>query len=244
MPISEWFPSLLTCLHWPFCPGVFIAILGLVAAIVTFWKDPPRLVKVISILLFTVLLLGEIWMMGKDRDAHDKAEKKARQIEQNHFDVVATSLNQQYTATQAAIKLENEVRESEKKHSTAQLAQLRQQQQATDKLSINASRDLLLTVAPRIRDQLQDIYNQWNTADTTARHRTPKGRYDPEYLSQLAAQEKQYAEQLKPILTSAKSVREQLINTMPPEVKSKYEYPPVYSMLRLILFISMTSTKR
>src|ERR1700722_18247482 len=64
--------------HWPVCPGVFIALLGFLAAIVTFWEKPPRFVRVIATVIFFALMCGEVWMMSKDRDAHDNDQNEAR----------------------------------------------------------------------------------------------------------------------------------------------------------------------
>ncbi len=78
--------SLPECLHWPFCPGVFIAILAVMAALVTFWERPPRLVRVFFTFIFLALMWCEVWMMSKDRAAHDLAERNLRKTEQEHFD--------------------------------------------------------------------------------------------------------------------------------------------------------------
>lgn len=60
MPIPE-------CLHWPFCPGVFIAVLAFVAAAVAFRKDPGRTERAAWVFLFLALMCGEVWMMSIDR---------------------------------------------------------------------------------------------------------------------------------------------------------------------------------
>lgn len=68
--------------HWPFCPGVFIATLAVVAVIVTFRLAPETTKgeKAFWIILCFGLMLGEIWMMSKDRDAHDTEQKEARKL--------------------------------------------------------------------------------------------------------------------------------------------------------------------
>ena len=82
-----WLPK---CLHWPFCPGLFIAILGFLAAIVTFLEKPPRVIKALCIVLFFSMMCGEIWMISKDRDVHDKEEQDDRDLAQQQF--AATNL--------------------------------------------------------------------------------------------------------------------------------------------------------
>lgn len=81
-----WLPK---CLHWPFCPGVFIAILAVVAAAVTFWEHPPRWVKAISIAVFLLLMSAEVWMMSKDRDRNDSDQATARAAEEANFREIA-----------------------------------------------------------------------------------------------------------------------------------------------------------
>lgn len=68
MELSAWLPK---CLHWPFCPGVFIAILAVVAAIAAFRDSPSRPEKAIWTLVFLLLMSAEIVMIGKDRDVQD-----------------------------------------------------------------------------------------------------------------------------------------------------------------------------
>jgi hypothetical protein len=80
----NWLPD---CLRWPFCPGVFIAVLAFVAAAVTFRKDPAPREKAIWIFAFLVLMVAEVWMMGKDRYAHDLAEREAQETAQGRFDL-------------------------------------------------------------------------------------------------------------------------------------------------------------
>jgi hypothetical protein len=79
MHLAMWWPE---CFHWPFCPGVFIGILGFFAAVITFWERPPRTVKAACIGLFFALMCCEVWMISEDRKAHDAAEKTARETAQ------------------------------------------------------------------------------------------------------------------------------------------------------------------
>ena len=82
-----WLPK---CLHWPFCPGVFIAILAVVAGAVTFWEHPPRWFKAISICTFILLMSAEVWMMSKDRDRNDADQGLSRTREENNFREIAS----------------------------------------------------------------------------------------------------------------------------------------------------------
>jgi hypothetical protein len=81
MPVFVWF-AIYLWLHWPFLPGVFIAILGFWAAAMTFWEKPPKLVKAGATFVFFVLMCLEIWMLGIDRDIRDAAELQSRKTSQ------------------------------------------------------------------------------------------------------------------------------------------------------------------
>lgn len=72
--------EVLSCFHWPFSPGVFIAILGGLAAVMTFWERPPILVEFSCVVLSFLLMLGEIWMISVDRNRHDEGENAARKM--------------------------------------------------------------------------------------------------------------------------------------------------------------------
>jgi hypothetical protein len=85
--------SLWKCLHWPFCPGVFIAILAFVAAAVTFRKEPSKREKMIWLVVFFTLMLGEIWMMSIDRSAQERAHEQAASDEVQHFQVIGNGIS-------------------------------------------------------------------------------------------------------------------------------------------------------
>src|SRR6266568_6195368 len=97
------------CLHWPFCPGVFIAILAFLAAAVTF-RDPGKTEKAIWTLVFLGLMCGEVWMMSKDRTENNRKQKEVRDAEIASFkaigDEIQTSITnsqQQFAATMGRI---------------------------------------------------------------------------------------------------------------------------------------------
>lgn len=74
MFVALWLPK---CLHWPFCPGVFIAILAVVAAAATFRKEPRTSEKAFWIFVFLGLMCAEVWMMGIDRQGTEDRQVKA-----------------------------------------------------------------------------------------------------------------------------------------------------------------------
>ena len=80
------------CLQWPFCPGFFIAVLAFVAAAVTFCEQPPRWVKALSIGVFLLLMVGEVWMMSKDRERVDNEQEASRSREEANFKAIALGI--------------------------------------------------------------------------------------------------------------------------------------------------------
>ncbi len=81
------------CLHWPFCPGVFIAFLAFVTAFVAFRVEKAgRLEKGIWTFAFLLLLVAEIWMMGIDRTKHDKEQADARAEQLRKFQDIADQI--------------------------------------------------------------------------------------------------------------------------------------------------------
>ncbi len=82
MVFAIWLPK---CLHWPFCPGIFIAILAVMAAIVTFRERPKTWEKAAWTFVFLGLMSLEVWMMSIDRDANEARERAAEQMQLKGF---------------------------------------------------------------------------------------------------------------------------------------------------------------
>ena len=92
------------CLHWPFYPGVFIAVLAVLASAATYLEKPSRWAKVLIIALFTVIMCAEIWMMGKDRDQHDQEQARIAKSEADHFQAIADDMKRDFDATMARLE--------------------------------------------------------------------------------------------------------------------------------------------
>jgi hypothetical protein len=88
---ATWLPK---CLHWPFCPGVFIAILAFVAAGVTFRKEPGTREKGIWIFVFLALMSAEVWMMGIDRQENEDTQAKANATQLKGFTDIGDGIKQ------------------------------------------------------------------------------------------------------------------------------------------------------
>jgi len=181
-------------LHWPFCPGVFIAVLAVLAAAVTFWEKPPRLVKVIFTFIFLILMSCEVWMMSKDRNAHDIAEQTARDTERQHFEATMT-------------RFENLQRTSE----DLKEAKIRVQRiaakpvESLKKRALVLSENILQFLADRAQTQPQFGLTRYNTREETtagmARESQEYERYTKEtgsiYLSRFGVQVAEILGELK-----------------------------------------------
>lgn len=89
MVVAIWLPK---CLHWPFCPGVFIAILAFVAAAMTFRKDPGPRERAIWIFLFLGLMSAEVWMMSLDRETNENQQQQARDAQLKGFNEIGDGI--------------------------------------------------------------------------------------------------------------------------------------------------------
>lgn len=108
------FHEIWICLHWPFCPGVFIAILAFVAGAVAFRVEKASTVeKAIWTFVFLMLVVGEIWMMGIDRAKHDQEQADARSEQLRKFQEIADGIkdsnekSQQHFDTTLALEKTN-----------------------------------------------------------------------------------------------------------------------------------------
>jgi len=89
MESVSWLPE---CLHWPFCPGIFIAILAFVAAAVTLRKEPGSRERAIWLFVFLGLMCAEVWMMSKDRITNIAKEKETREAEIASFKAIGDGI--------------------------------------------------------------------------------------------------------------------------------------------------------
>lgn len=83
------------------------------------------------------------------------------------------------------------------------------------------TRQYLLNIAPHITDQMQAVYDDWKARQTSVRGEPPRARFDPQYLKDLESLAQQYTASLKPTLVNANSIKEQLLDTVPVEVREK-----------------------
>jgi hypothetical protein len=221
------FGWLFTCLHWPFCPGVFIAILAVVAVVVTFrlTPDTTRREKAFWIIVCFVLMLGEIWMMSRDRDTHDKTEKDARDTEQQQSANISYLMLQSSTANANLADINRKVDNAKGDHQL--IAKLQPKIAAAQTQAASATRALLLSLAPGIVDEMRYLADQWDVEDRRAEIGPMRDQFkkahpeikDPdidEALFNFRAKQKadltaSYVKKILPVMTSANSLREELL---------------------------------
>ena len=93
------------CLHWPFCPGVFIAILAFVAAAVTFRETSQR-EKSLWVSVFLLLLACEVWMMSRDRERNDNEQDAARKRQEENFRLIGEGIKSSFAATMSQFAIQ------------------------------------------------------------------------------------------------------------------------------------------
>jgi hypothetical protein len=210
-----WFPHFL---HWPFSPGVFIAILGFLAAFVTFWEPQRGLVKALWTGLFFGLMVGEIWMVSKDRDKHELDEQNARkQAQQQEFNLSLLMFQSAVQNDQLA-GIKRQMREA--KGDPAQMAELRSKAAATQK----AANATAAAIMPRIVDQIRvqagiystqqrDLDNRYQmyVTDPDPRRRTPPFDLNKE----KARFHSEFEINVRPLIGMADSLRQTLLMGAP-----------------------------
>lgn len=204
-----WLPEFL---HWPFAPGVFIAILGFLAAVVTFWEKPPKLVKAICVVLFFGLMLGEIWMVGKDRLAHEKSEKEARDFAQQQLSNASLLINGLTATDGHVVELKRELAKAE--GNPQLVASLQAQITTAQENANNASTELVIAMVPGISQQLFDIAQAWQLDDDKASTPQPLGS-QAERQQRMSAVTARYQYNGTPLMVTANYLRQQLLLRLP-----------------------------
>jgi hypothetical protein len=218
--------------HWPFCPGVFIAILGFVAVYVTFrlGRETTKAEKRLWIALCFLLMWGEIWMMSKDRDAHDGAEKQAREESQKMARNVAlltllgTSTENHWVEIQGKLQSATDPR---------LIAALQGEAKTAKKQYDDASLTLLLTMAPGIISELTSWTIKWTDKDNDIEKASSPSKPNPTpeevdklkraVYSQRLQLNTEYTREIMPLLMSTKYLRDELLRRLPNHQETERE---------------------
>lgn len=204
-----WLPEFL---RWPFAPGVFIAILGFLAAVVTFWEKPPKPVKAFCVVLFFGLMWGEIWMVGKDRLAHEKSEKEARDFAQQQLSNASLLINGLTAANGLIAGLKRDLVNA--KGNPQLVASLQAQIATAQENANNTSTELVIAMVPGISQQLFDIAQAWQLDDDKASLPQPLGS-QAERQQRMSAVTARYEYSGKPLMVTANYLRQQLLQRLP-----------------------------
>jgi len=218
--LPGWWPNFL---RWPFPPGFFIAILGFLAAFVTFLKEPSKVQRAFWVAIFFGLMCGEILMLGKDRDAHSKAEQDARDAQNQQSDFIR-SLTLQFTQEQAT-QVELSRRIDAAKGNPQLIASLQAQAALARTQANSAYRQILLATVPGISAQIINVSRKWYKEDddfitrSYAPIRAAGDAAEGTRLSRAVDTNRanlahQTLEEMKPLLTSADFLRHQLLEQL------------------------------
>jgi hypothetical protein len=212
MSLLTWLP---TCLHWPFCPGVFITVLAFATATATFRKEPSRTEKRIWLLLFFGLMVAEVGMISKDRDAHDAVEADARK-KQNEM---LTHLNVlQYQSADSGRQLDlirQQLGEAREEHNPSLVADLKVQEDKARKKALQDSTELLAAMASGVADEMSGIMSAWTREYVDITNSYLAHKY-PSYDQDVRTIAKRYLERMRPVMRNADYLREQLLQRLPP----------------------------
>jgi hypothetical protein len=216
------------CLHWPFCPGVFIAFLAVAAVIVTFRLTPETTKgeKAIWIIVSFLLMFGEICMLSKDREAHDKAEKMAERLRWEQSVSINFLLSQSQDAQNDLSYLRK--KSDEAKGNYKLTAELRPKIAEAEARAEATSKELSLAMAPGIVDAMDYWAREWqeedrkiDTPENSALENLPANatleqRYAVRapFDRRKAELAENYLRQLRPTLRAANTLREQLLKNV------------------------------
>lgn len=232
-PVAIFLPMyLLAIKHHP-PAGAYIAVAGLLAAVMTLRNEPPPLEKACWIVLITLVTFAEV------RNLYVSEAEQAETFSQINRDLKATA--EGLEGTQKALGAEVTILESLPPKIDVldpHLDQLGNQLSATDSaLNSQAAlmrrqdaiirREALLNAAPGVIAEMQDFFDGWNTTDLQDRHSRPKGKYAPEYLSNIEGRAQNYSSNLRPTMRSANAIREQLLAGVSEQTSRDLAYPQI-----------------
>jgi hypothetical protein len=213
--------------HWPFCPGVFIAILGVVAVILTCRLTPETKTreKVLWIITCFALMFSEIWMMSKDRDAHDASENKARGEEASQSAKLDLLTIQSGQAITAMLDIEREQRAA--KGNTALLASLQSKADAARVLADDAAKQFAIAMEPNIAKQIFSITDRYELTmiQFNDSYGNAEGFHDTQRMNGITSARRQetatYQDKIVGLLSTAYPLQQQLLRGLTPNTKDQ-----------------------
>ncbi len=223
-----WWPSVL---RWPFPPGVFIGFLAVAAALAAFRKKPGRWETASWILVFCSLMIGELWMISKDRDRNNAEQKMARDLSETHFKAIGDGIqasiekNQthfddtmaQFAAqTTSLARLDQENREFAQKLPDAVLSEASRNELVED---AHDAAQRMRACLNAYRGKNQDIGLDYHAGMTENYRSTQKVRDDLTRRNEkvLMHFRNDYAMSAKGIVSTANRIRKQLLSRLFPQ---------------------------
>ena len=191
-------------------PGNAVLALGVAAVLMTVWEMKWQHK---AIWLSLVFFLAFLEHKSIDKDRFDSNEQTRRLVENTTRLVTQVGLFApqlvQYSNQLADFKTHLQL--AERNHDMVLSTELRDKIARVQKQYDDTSIALVLANASNIIAQMDGWLRQWREEDLKGRHRTPAGRGDPEYLNEMPILEQKYAAQMKPTMTAANFIRQQLL---------------------------------
>jgi hypothetical protein len=190
---------------------VFIGILGFAAVAVTYrlTPDTTKREKYCWLVICFGLMSGEIWMMSKDRAAHDLAEQVSREKLTKMYDNVGLLVTIQ-TVHLPAIERQLKVATERHNPDPRQIADLQSQLEDAKRQADIASKNVLGPMAFRVVGQLREAGLNWSARDDVATSSHPS---EPTKVHEEL--NRQEWEQVYGTVQTANYLREQLLAKIP-----------------------------
>lgn len=165
--------------------------------------------------------------MSKDREAHDVAENHARADAQQLSTNIGVLMVRGAMADSHLADIDRKLDAAREKHDPRLIAGLQAQATTAREQVDSISKDMLLTLVPRVADQLRS----WKEDSDTAERELELRKYDPAHYhltgkaleesdadwdKRIADSKMQFQEKLKNILANADSLRRLIMQKLPP----------------------------
>jgi hypothetical protein len=166
-------------------------------------------------------MCGEIFMLGKDRDAREKSENDSRVSSQQELSNLALLAHQATTTDARVSDLKLEIDAA--KGNPQAVAALQAQVVAAKSQAAKASRELLLATTPGIAESLHELGLRWYNEDgslitiAATSHSTDPAKQESErndLTGKRSSLAQKYLELAQPSMLTADYLRQQLIQQL------------------------------
>jgi uncharacterized protein YydD (DUF2326 family) len=175
-------------------------------------------VRFICTCLFFGLMWAEVWMMSKDRDAREDADQNSRQTLQQIVTNTGLLSTQITTESGNLAEINTKLAAAREKHDPQEIRDLEHQVLIARQKVDETSQQLLLSMVQPVINQLMDYYYRWyrDEGRTEAEFDlNPSSHSHDDYLKAARQMATSYSTQMRPVMLTANSLRQQLLNVIP-----------------------------